>query len=63
MAATASAQWPAFATKAAMLAEIKRQTEPHVPNPYDLLMRIINTDLTGLSDGDDVLESDFTNLP
>ncbi len=50
---------PAFATKDAMIKEIRLQIEPNCPNMYDLLVRIAHTDATGLSDGATLTKASF----
>lgn len=43
--------YPVFASKAAMMVEIKRVCLPHIPNYFDLERRIANTDTATFGDG------------
>lgn len=44
-------QFPPFETKAAIVAALADHDNEWKTNPYELLARIANTDMTGLPDG------------
>lgn len=60
MAHVTSAKYPNFATKEALLWYIKQECQPNLGPIYDLLQRLVNTDLDLLADKS---TTTFTGLP
>ena len=50
MATYLISEFPAFTSKGAILRALHEAMEPNVPNFMELLYRIDNTDLTGITD-------------
>jgi hypothetical protein len=64
MAHTASVPYPAFASKQALLDEIKRIVQPVSPGDYySLAMRLIHADCDIWADKSTKTEAGFTKVP
>ncbi len=48
--ATDTDAYPAFASKAELITEIKQMAGPNMPNAFDLLRRLGNTDTSAFAD-------------